>query len=315
MVLFFRRIIFALALIDVLRVNAQFIKLIDSRPYFTVNDVIRKLQSEMTDSPFRVFPLPGALPQNGAGIYGLESVDGFHDNELRWYREFRGDQQSGNYFDRMLGFTPAGEAYLKAEQIDKGNAFLDIANVRYLLVRNGSELLPIENKNALGRVSFATKFVVMDSTRISAALRSNGYDYRNTIALLDQPSVTFPEANDSSLQNIPPLSVTWKRYTPNDRAVSVTAPANGYLRISEVYYPGWKMIVDGKASPLYRADLAWMAIPLTKGEHLVEMKPHSLNFAKAAWVTFPLAILLCLYWLTVGVKTSLKSRQSGSTAI
>jgi hypothetical protein len=308
-------IIFVLALIDVLRVNVQFIKLIDSRPYFAVNDVIRKLQSEMTDSPFRVFPLPGSLSQNGAGIYGLESIDGFHDNELRWYREFRGDQQSSNYFDRILGFTPNGEAYLKAEQIDKGNAFLDIANVRYLLVRNGNELLPIENKNALGRVSFATNFIILDSSKISSALRSNGYDYRNTIALMKQPSVIFSEVQrDSLAQNVPPLSVTWKRYSPNDRVVKVTAPANGYLRISEVYYPGWKMFVDGKESPLYRADLAWMAIPLTKGEHLVEMKPHSLDFAKAAWITFPLTILLCLYWLAVGVKMASKSRQSGSPA-
>ena len=34
----------------------------------------------------------------------------------------------------MLGFTKEGQAYLKAEEIDKGNAFLDIANVKYLLV-------------------------------------------------------------------------------------------------------------------------------------------------------------------------------------
>jgi hypothetical protein len=305
-------IIFVMALIDVLRVNVQFIRLIDSRPYFAVNDVISRLQSEMTNSPFRVFPLPGSLSQNGAGIYGLESVDGFHDNELRWYREFRGDQQSSNYFDRILGFTPNGEAYLKADQIDKGNAFLDIANVRYLLARNGSELLPIENKNALGRVSFATKFIVIDSTKISSSLRSGGYDYRNTIALMKPPSVIFSEVpQDSSGQTASPLSVTWKRYSPNDRMVRVTAPTNGYLRISEVYYPGWKMFVDGKVSPLYRADLAWMAIPLTKGEHMVEMKPHSLDFSKAAWITFSLAVFLCLYWIAVGVKLALKSRQSG----
>jgi hypothetical protein len=308
-------IIFVLAMIDVLRVNVQFIKLIDSRPYFAVNNVIRKLQSEMTGSPFRVFPLPGSLSQNGAGIFGLESVDGFHDNELRWYREFRGDQQSINYFDRILAFTPKGEAYLKAEQIDKGNAFLDIANVRYLLVGNGSELLSIENKNALGRVSFATNFIVMDSSKIVQALRSNEYDYRNTIALLEKPSITFPEVrNDSPAPAAPPLSVTWKRYAPNDRAIKVTAPANGYLRISEVYYPGWKMFVDGKPSPLYRADLAWMAIPLTKGEHLVEMKPHSLDFAKAAWITFPLALVLCLYWIAVGTALTGKSRRKISPA-
>ncbi|MBN2036093.1 MAG: hypothetical protein JW768_05065 [Chitinispirillaceae bacterium] len=306
-----------LGLVDVLRVNAQFIRLIDSRPYFTTPRELSVLESRMAASPFRIFPLPGSLSQNAAGVHGLESVDGFHDNELRWYREFRGDQQNTNYFDRLLGFTANGEAYLKGDQIDKGNAFLDIANVRYLLARNGSQWMVIENKNSLGRVSFARTFVVMDSSRIARALRNGEYDYRSTVALLEEPSVTFSNKNvpDSGSAQQPPMASVWQRYTPNHRAVKVTVPDNGYLRISEVYYPGWKIYVDGKLSPLYRCDLAWMAIPMTKGEHLVEMRPHSLYFAMAARITFSLAILLCLYWIAVAVKKGWKTRLPGTAAV
>jgi uncharacterized membrane protein len=303
-------IIFVLGVIDMLRVNVQFIKLIDSRPYFYAEPAISSLQSQMRDAPFRVFPIPGALQQNSAGIFGLESVDGFHDNELRWYREFRGDQQNMNYFDKLLGFAPDGNAYLKGDQIDKGNAFLDIANARYLLVRNGNQLFSVENKNALGRVSFAPNYVVIDSSKVVQALKDGSYDYRTTVALSEKPSVVFNRQAADSLGASPlPLTVHWDEYTPNTRSVKVNAPADGYLRISEAYYPGWKVSVDGKSTPVYKADLAWMAVPISKGEHTVIMKPHSLYFSKAAWITFPVAVVLCVFWLIQGIPVVMKRKR------
>jgi len=300
-------IIGILGFVDMLRVNVQFIKLVDSRPYFATEPVLTSLKAQMAEAPFRVFPLPGSLLQNGAGIHGLESVDGFHDNELRWYREFRGDQQNMNYLSRMIGFTENGQAFLRGDQIEKGNAFLNIANVRYLLIRNGRQLQSIENQNAFGRVSFAPKMTVMDSAAIIAALRDSGYDYRTTVAFLDTPAVTFPRVMDSAIPQAP-LSVTWQKYTPNRRSVKVIVPMDGYLRISEVYYPGWKVTVDGKPVPVFRADFSWMAIPLTRGDHVVEMRPHSLYFAKAAWVTVPLVLVLCVFWAAVAVAARGRAR-------
>jgi hypothetical protein len=293
-------IIFIFGFIDVARVNAQFIKVIDPRPYFYDEPVLQKLKGEMTAAPFRVFSLPGALPQNAAGVHGLEDVEGFHDNELRWYRAFRGDREDRNYFDKLIGFAANGEAYLKAENIDKGNAFLDIANVKYLLARKGNDLLAIENRNALGRISFAANFTVLDSSQILGALQTGGYDFRSTVALFSTPSQK-PSAYtpDSILAKEPPLSATWQRYSPNDRIVKVTAPQDGFLRISEVYYPAWKVAIDGKSVPVYRADYAWMAVFLPKGEHVVEMRAHSLYFAKGATLSITVTVLLFLYWGTV----------------
>jgi hypothetical protein len=306
-------IILAIGLIDVLRVDAQFLKVIDPRPYFYQDPALDKLRHEMATAPFRVFSLPGAFQgQNAEGVQGLEGVGGFHDNELRWYREFRGDQQDRNYFNKLIGVSPSGEPYLKAEQIDKGNAFLDLANVKYLLARNGSDLLALENKNALGRVSFAPNFVVMDSVQILGALQNESYNIRTTVALLAQPAQKPAAVTPDSIAQAASaeFSGTWQRYSPNDRIVKVAAPQDGFMRISEVYYPGWKVSIDGKDAPVYRSDLAWMAVFIQKGNHLVEMKANSLYFGKAKLVTFPIVLLLLAYWsvaLVIGrKKTSVK---------
>jgi hypothetical protein len=42
-----------------------------------------------------------------------------------------------------------------------------------------------------------------------------------------------------------------------------------------------------------------MAVAVTKGDHTVEMLPHSLYLKKASMVTLPLAALLIIYWSTV----------------
>jgi hypothetical protein len=290
-------IIGVLCFIDVIRDDAQFIKYADPRPYFYNEPALQKLKDEMVAAPFRVFTLPGTLSQNGEGIHGLEGVGGFHDNELRWYREFRGDQQDRNYFDQLLGFTQDGGAYLKADRIDQGNAFLNIANVRYLLARNGSQLIAIENKNALGRVSFASRYKVMDSSLIVQSLQQGGYDYRTTVALLKEPEQKASSA-DTDVTFAPlPLEASWQRYTPNERIVKVTAPHDGFLRISEAYYPGWNIAIDGVPTKTYRADLAWMAVNISKGEHTVTLRARSIFFKKAAWISFPIILALCLYWI------------------
>lgn len=291
-------IIFVIGVIDVLRVDAQFIKIIDPRPYFYTEPALVKLQDEMKKEPFRVFTLPGTLPQNGEGVHGLEGVGGFHDNELHWYREFRGDQQDRNFFENLLGFTPDGQAYLKAEELDKGNAFLGLGNVKYLLGRNGQDLVVIENKNALGRVSFVPKYVVLDSTQIVPALQKNGYNYRTTVGLLAAPAnFRASVISDSLALLLPSLGAEWQRYTSNDRKVKVTVPDDGFLRISEVYYPGWRIFIDGKRVPVMRADLAWMAVPITKGDHIVQMSISSLFFGKAIWISGVMISLLLIYWV------------------
>jgi uncharacterized membrane protein YfhO len=104
------------------------------------------------------------------------------------------------------------------------------------------------------------------------------------------------------------FTAAWQKYTPNRRIVKVTAPAEGFLRLSEVYYPAWKVSIDGKQVPVYRADLSWMAVFLPKGDHVVEMDARSLFFGKAALVTFPVLLLLLLYWgvmaaVSVGKRT------------
>jgi hypothetical protein len=195
-----------------------------------------------------------------------------------------------------------GQPYLRAEQLTEGNPFLNLANARYLLVRNGSTLLTIQNRNALGRLSFVPGYEVMDSSRIIEALADGTHDYRRSVALTVKPNL--PESFVIPPESAPidnALPAEWQRYTPNYRKATVNVPSPGFLRISEVYYPGWEIRLDGKRTPYYRADLAWMALPITAGKHTIEMVPHSHYIRRFAPLSLGIAGALVLYWLYIGV--------------
>lgn len=302
----FVAVIFIFGIIDVLRIDigekkslyspskkVGFVQLINPAGYFNSEEPLVNLSKEMNTEPFRCYSLPGALPQNGEGIHGLEGVNGFHDNELRWYRDYRGDQQDRNYISSLIGMADDGQAYLKVENLQQGNAFLNLANVKYYLIRTQGKLLTMKNENALGRISFASNYVVMDSSKILESLKNGSYDYRTTIALTTEPDVK-PQ-NTGSMQGN--FSVSWKTYSPNYRKADVFIPADGFLRVSETYYPGWEIRVDGKKTKYYQADYSWMAVPVAKGNHVIEMIPHSMFLSKAAGISGVILFILFVYWL------------------
>ena len=56
----------------------------------------------------------------------------------------------------------------------------------------------------------------------------------------------------------------------------------GYLVQREAWYPGWRARVDGIDTPVVRADALFRAIPLSAGEHDVEIFFDSASFQRGA---------------------------------
>ncbi|MBD3390760.1 MAG: hypothetical protein GF418_01885 [Chitinivibrionales bacterium] len=296
--------VLAIGLFDVMRVDSTFIKAVNPNKYLPSSPVLDRLREQMADAPFRCFSLPGTLPENALGIHGLEGIGGFHDNELQWYRDFRGDQRNTNYFHGILSQDAQGRAYLNASQLPQGNAFLNIANVRYYLAGQGGQIVPIENKGALGRLSFVPSYVVVPKEEITASLRTGAYDYHAAVALLEEPSHKPPplaaDTTDSAA-SLPVAQVQWKEYTPNVRKARVTVPREGFLRVSEVYYPGWEIRIDGNPARIYQADLAWMAVYVDAGEHDIVMMPKSMYLGTASVISLPLIAAALIYWIVIAL--------------
>jgi hypothetical protein len=63
--------------------------------------------------------------------------------------------------------------------------------------------------------------------------------------------------------------VTALEYRPKRSVWRVRTDRPGYLFTGDAYYPGWRAELDGKPATLYRANLAFRAVHVPSGEHVV----------------------------------------------
>ncbi|MCX8023860.1 MAG: YfhO family protein [Thermanaerothrix sp.] len=128
---------------------------------------------------------------------------------------------------------------------------------------------------------------------LSSALRRMGdvinSDSRCLILAGGQDSV---EEEKMSLSTASVLPVSEKS---NMVALEVETTGSGWLRLADLWYPGWKVIVDGHPQPLLQVDGCLRAVFLTTGKHFVQFVYAPLSFSIGASVS----LLAWLVWLWV----------------
>jgi uncharacterized membrane protein YfhO len=89
-------------------------------------------------------------------------------------------------------------------------------------------------------------------------------------------------------------------YEPERVRLRADLETTGYLVLTDTYYPGWQVTVDGRPATIQRADVAFRAVELTAGEHLVEFqyRPENvllgLGLSVAGWLLWSLAFIVLL---------------------
>ena len=66
--------------------------------------------------------------------------------------------------------------------------------------------------------------------------------------------------------------VTTVAYAAERASWRVRTTATGYLVVTDAWYPGWAATVDGAPAPIERANLAFRAVRVAAGEHVVELR-------------------------------------------
>ena len=70
-----------------------------------------------------------------------------------------------------------------------------------------------------------------------------------------------------------PITVEYARPAPEHMVLRLdagTEPATVF--VSEGHHPWWRATVDGKPAPIVRAQMAFMAVPVGAGPHVIEMR-------------------------------------------
>jgi uncharacterized membrane protein YfhO len=91
--------------------------------------------------------------------------------------------------------------------------------------------------------------------------------------------------------------VTWLRDDPNDQRLDVVAARDGYLVVSDTFYPGWKAFVDGKRVPIFPADVALRGLYITPGHHVVDFRYRPTWRTVESWISLPALLFALAAWI------------------
>ncbi len=89
-------------------------------------------------------------------------------------------------------------------------------------------------------------------------------------------------------------------------AVETDLQQDGYLVLTDAYYPGWTATIDGQPAEIERADLMFRAVKVPAGQHRVEMRYQPSSFSIGLAISIGTAVILMAVWL--GVRRRNRSR-------
>lgn len=90
--------------------------------------------------------------------------------------------------------------------------------------------------------------------------------------------------------------------SPNRVSAWVSAPAAGWVVLSDVWYPGWQAWVDGQPAPLLRANYLFRAVAIPSGVHEVTFTYRPLSFWLGLAVSLLAAAFVAFRWIVGRLK-------------
>jgi O-antigen/teichoic acid export membrane protein len=230
--------------------------------------------------PFRIAALgpEDVLPTNLAMRVGLDDIRGYDTIIRRDYVDYLG-----------LIERPGALLYSKVEKLfderSLSSPLFHALNVGYVLSARpisqpGYELAHSEgvhvyrNTRALPRAFIVAEALGAGSAdEALEALRR--IDPASTVVIESNAIRAEPIARPEPLRD---ARAQIARYEAQEIIITITAPASGYLVLMDAYDPGWIAQVDGRDTPVLRANHAFRAVEVPAGVHEIRMLYRPLSF-------------------------------------
>jgi len=111
--------------------------------------------------------------------------------------------------------------------------------------------------------------VITENQKIIDRLFAPDFDRRNSVILEVKPAIE-PAAGSGDAQIL--------LYSANRISIKTTSEGPKLLFLSDVFDSGWSATIDGKKTPVYRADYDFRAVAVPSGVHTIEYRYHPFGF-------------------------------------
>ncbi|MFQ5868425.1 MAG: hypothetical protein ACE5JC_00835, partial [Candidatus Zixiibacteriota bacterium] len=301
-----------LAVLDLWRIDAKFIRVVPLRDFFQKDGAIEFLQRRATYESFRVLAAPGVYRnQDYLAYFGIPELLGYHGNQLKIYDEFT-DRPLFEEATTMEEYQRLSIQFLMGPKIDLLSlkyllAPYDFENMKYKAVRDFGRFKIYENRNFIPRVRLVDRYeVIRESQKALKRVAAASFDHRESVILEKAPP--FPSAQELMLKG----QARIVQDNINDLTVETQLDHPGILILADNYYPAWKAYVDGEPTEIIRANYIHRAVFLPAGRHQVLFKFENRYYQTSLYISLLTIVGLVVIILGNGLRTRLRRAEHHS---
>jgi hypothetical protein len=242
-----------------------------------------KEKAENFDGDSIIAPPNTLLPYKINIIYGKDQLF------PKWYREFtslseKQEHLSHIVFSRISSplYDFLGVKYLmtKENNIIQENSYKEV----YL----GEGVKIYENQNMKPRAFFAKNIqVASDISESFREMKKKDFDINLTTIVTDK-SFNINNILPSEINDI----VEIKEYINNKIVLNTKANGTRLLVLTDTYYPGWEVFIDGQQTNILRVNHAFRGVEVKSGEHKIEFRFRPKSFYYGAFISCSTLLLV-----------------------
>ncbi|MFH1679309.1 MAG: YfhO family protein [Candidatus Eisenbacteria bacterium] len=202
---------------------------------------------------------PGAtdlLPPATPSLYGIDDVSGVNAINVERYRRLLERIEPGLYGLRR--YRP----FHRPESLS--SPLVRLLGARVYGVGTEREILPMTIGEPLPRASLHGAWETLSEEEILRRLGSPSFDPAGVVYIEEPAPPPSGEPGGGS--------ALIERYEPDRVVVRAESAADAFLLLTDAWFPGWRVTVDGAPAKLYRADYAFRGVHLTAGAHVVDFR-------------------------------------------
>jgi len=187
----------------------------------------------------------------------------------------------------ILTFSPVGGFEMEKKlEIDLGKQFLE-------------KLRIFENKQFMPRIYYTPEAKVITSeSGLFTELSSYSFYPAKTVLLEKPPKNPLPTLKTTLDEFQKENEIKIEKYEGGEIIIKTNLKNEGFLVISESFYPGWKATVDGVPQEILPANYLVKALEMTPGSHTVYLFYDPLSFKIGKIVSL---FTLILFFLLIGI--------------
>jgi hypothetical protein len=246
-----------------------------------------KSQARTVSSPYRADLPPDLVVVNSGLVSKVEYVNGYSPLSIgRFYRFV--------HWMRGMAISQNTRHQLPDAIYRTANPFaLELLNVRIAAQWRAAQgkYDRLVHPHPLPRAWLVDQAeIIGDEQQTLDRLKQPAFSPRTTVVLVEPAQLSLTHT-DVSLSDC-----HIKRVNDQHLRIECDASRNCILVLSEIYYPGWRALVDGQPTALVRANYTLTALELPRGKHTVEYvyKPASFTIG-CIWTIFSLLAATALF--------------------